>query len=53
MSMEKRGVTGESNINVVGASTDDGAVICKNCKKIVIKTQIKEEGVCPFCESKI
>jgi len=50
MAMEKRGVSTKS-IDIIGASSEDGAYICEDCKKIVITKQMKEKGKCPFCNS--
>lgn len=48
MSMEKRGVVTKVDIDVIGASCDDG-YICSSCNKIVMSNNSKNINICPFC----
>lgn len=54
MAMEKKGVVSyqENNIEVIGVKAENGAKICGDCNRIVMCDQIKNDGECPFCNSR-
>lgn len=49
MSMLKKGVTTKADIDIIGASCDEG-YICNNCHRVVISSV--SDKCCPFCNSK-
>jgi len=52
MPMVKTGVVSDQNVEVIGLSIEEeNAKVCTDCKRIVLSKQIKEGGVCPFCDS--
>jgi uncharacterized CHY-type Zn-finger protein len=53
MSMIRRGATG-GHIESYSKETEDGAIVCAACSRIIVSSiNLEENETCPYCHNKI